>query len=354
MSHLTDGEIHVHLDGALDLLPDRRAAEIREHLSRCEDCQSRLEEERRVRARASRILGSSASGADETPELPSFDTIRERARGRGEPGAGALEGPPSNRRTDRSSGPSRQAWYRGIAWAATVVISLGLGWYARSGVVEIDGRSQAVLRSPIPSATAEVEGTARGPETETGRAGTAGSGTAGDDAVGATPARARQQEAPSGATALAEREEASPGAEEVESAEARTAALLQQGATPVEGSLAVTGLPVVSVAWETDTDRSDPVLRVVQRLPSGDTLTLRYSTPAAADSSGFADRRDADPGVDLDAAPRAPAPEAEVRGEPERNRATSVTRPHGPWMLEATAPLEPDSVRALLDRIPPR
>ncbi|MFW6199821.1 MAG: hypothetical protein ACOC8K_04540, partial [Gemmatimonadota bacterium] len=62
MSHLTDGEIHVHLDGAVDLLPARRAAEIREHLFRCEDCQARLEEERRIRDQASGILGSAAPG----------------------------------------------------------------------------------------------------------------------------------------------------------------------------------------------------------------------------------------------------------------------------------------------------
>lgn len=298
MSHLTDGEIHLCLDGVLDLLADHRAAEIREHLSRCEDCQSRMEEERGIRKRASEIMGGATAGAsrsvgDDTGDLPSFDAIRERAGGEETPGAGSSEGRFSDRSPDRTKGSSRQAWYRGVAWAATVVLSLGLGWYARSGVVEVvesDVPSQPVLRGPSPSVA--------------------------------------------------------PAA-----AEARTGALApDQGAMSVEGSLAVTGLPVVSVAWETDGDESVPTLRVVQQLPSGESLSLRYTAVDEAEGPGFSDRRAAE----LDAAARAPVPEAADLAEPREDRAASVTRRHGPWLLEATAPLEPDSVRALLDRLPPR
>jgi len=335
MSHLTDGEIHVYLDGALDLLSDHRAAEIREHLARCEDCRSRLEEERRIRKRASGILGGATAGAsrsvdDETGDLPSFDTIRERAGGEEMPGAVASEGAFSDRSPERKKGSSRQAWYRGVAWAATVVLSLGLGWYARSGVVESDVPGQpVVLRGPGPSVATEA------PE--------------------AAPARARQQEAPSGTSAAPaqqdRQEDAPPTAANVEAAEARTGAPAPgQGAMSVEGSLAVTGLPVVSVAWETDGDESVPTLRVVQQLPSGESLFLRYTAVDEAEGPGFADRR----ATELDAAARAPAPEAEDLVEPREDRAASVTRRHGPWLLEATAPLEPDSVRALLDRLPPR
>ena len=333
MSHLTDGDIHVYLDGALDLLPDHRAGEIREHLSRCEDCQSRLEEERRIRERASGILGSATAGAstsvgDASEDLPSFDTIRERAGEERGPGVVGGGGRFSDGSPERSEGPSRKAWYRGVAWAATVVLSLGLGWYARSGVVESDVRSRPVLRGPTPAVTTE--------------------------AAEAAPARARQQEAPSSASGLAQQdmqEDAPSPAEPVESTEARTAALgLDQGATPVEGSLAVTGLPVVSVAWETDGAESMPTLRVVQQLPSGESLSLHYTALDEGEGPGFTDRRAAE----LDAVARAPVPEAEALAEQTEDRPTSVTRRYGRWLLEATAPLEPDSVRALLDRLPPR
>ncbi|MFW6206332.1 MAG: hypothetical protein ACOC5J_00190, partial [Gemmatimonadota bacterium] len=156
----------------------------------------------------------------------------------------------------------------------------------------------------------------------------------------------------------------------------------------VQGSLAVPGLPVVSVAWD-DADDDGQGVTVVQRLPSGDPLTLRY-TPLTAATASLTDRRAPGPGAGdpiaapdaevLDQAPRdaeadrsvevagslqdaeaeqaadsaqsATDPRATPRTAPEASPDTgAVTLRHGPWMLEATAPVQSDSVRAILNQL---
>ena len=57
MRHITDGELHLYLDGALDLIEETRGEEIREHLSLCPACSERLQDEEEVRTRAQALLG---------------------------------------------------------------------------------------------------------------------------------------------------------------------------------------------------------------------------------------------------------------------------------------------------------
>ncbi|MDX1567889.1 MAG: hypothetical protein R3223_08820, partial [Longimicrobiales bacterium] len=368
---------HVHLDGALDLLPDHRAAGIREHLSRCEDCQARLEEERRIREQASEILGGAVAGAAASV-LPSFDRVRERAAG-GEPGTtesgaspaadSAGRGHPPGPSTE-SSARSRESWYRGLAWAATVVLSLGIGWYARSGVVEPEVRSRPTLTGPSSPAEADAapgqpsapaaSALGRTAENVTGNEEEAGGaagrqGSAEPDGPAESPAatlEAGGQERPDEARVAARDDRTDPAAATV-SPMSFTGA---DGAARVEGSLAVPGLPVVSVAWN-DADEGERAVTVVQRLPSGSPLTLRYTalaagTPSQSEQPTPGAAGDLPARLEADGLDQAPEEARPAPGDSASLGSGFVTLRHGPWLLEATAPIERDSLREVLDRLP--
>jgi len=134
MRHIDEGEIHAYLDGALDLVAGEDATAIREHLSTCEDCARRLEQERGIRAAAGEILQH--SDPIEIP-LPPLEELKERALA-----------PPAPEQVDESS-PSRyvrwRAWQIPLTWAATVILALGIGW--RTGV-----RFPGTSAPPIPAA----------------------------------------------------------------------------------------------------------------------------------------------------------------------------------------------------------
>ena len=109
--HLAGGELHVWLDGALDQLGERRAAEVREHLRACAACRDALADEERMRARASEVL---ALAEPRGAEPPPFELLVERARG-------AATAAPA-RRVSRAAR---------LGWAASVMVALGAGWVAR-------------------------------------------------------------------------------------------------------------------------------------------------------------------------------------------------------------------------------
>ena len=99
MSHVDEGTLHAYLDG--ELAPVERER-VDTHLKGCPACQARLAEERAIIERASRLLGMAAP-----PErvMPPLDQLRR---------------PPVIWRLRRP-----------LAWAATVVLAVGLGWFAR-------------------------------------------------------------------------------------------------------------------------------------------------------------------------------------------------------------------------------
>ena len=105
MPHIEEGQLHALLDGAYQGdSPEARA--IHAHLSACTDCRSLLESERVIRERAHDLL----ERARPLPEtIPPFDTIVRRSR----PQRAALL-PPAR-----------------LAWAASVLIAIGLGWFGR-------------------------------------------------------------------------------------------------------------------------------------------------------------------------------------------------------------------------------
>lgn len=112
MLHVDDGQLHAYLDGELELLGPAETQAIEQHLDACAECRARLEEERRLRERAGLILRGSE--AVELP-VPAFETIAARAGGG-----------PTQRPAPRPRRPAAL-----LAWAASILLALGLGWYGR-------------------------------------------------------------------------------------------------------------------------------------------------------------------------------------------------------------------------------
>ena len=119
MRHVTDGELHAYLDGALDLLPQDRGEEVRDHISSCPVCSERLQDEEHLRSQAEMVLGSSDLGE---VALPTFEELRERAEA---PGSDPLL-----QTRESNSGVHYRGPVKGLplAWAATIVLALGVGW----------------------------------------------------------------------------------------------------------------------------------------------------------------------------------------------------------------------------------
>ena len=111
MPHVSKGDIHAYLDGALGAYPEDEATRIRAHLEECQECAQALAEERDLRRVASEILAATAQAP---VDLDPFEELVARA-GEAEPSRPA-------------GGASR---FRALRMAATVVVSLGAGWLAR-------------------------------------------------------------------------------------------------------------------------------------------------------------------------------------------------------------------------------
>jgi len=141
MSHVDDGTLHAYLDGELS---PAQAQGVEAHLAQCPGCRGRLEEERALITRAGELL---ALAAPPDRELPPFR-------------AGDVK-------------PPTRLWWRvrlPLAWAATVVLALGIGTYLGSGVEQRRTSETApdaardaghVLQAPVVQQRAEQESRAQ-------------------------------------------------------------------------------------------------------------------------------------------------------------------------------------------------
>ena len=122
MWHVDEGILNAYVDGELDgQLPGHPdAQEVETHLAQCADCRALLDEVERVRDRASNILASSGPSALETPP---FEELRARKEAR------------SQQRRVRQLNRSKV-----LAWAATIVLAAGVGWFARDVILTRDAR----------------------------------------------------------------------------------------------------------------------------------------------------------------------------------------------------------------------
>jgi hypothetical protein len=102
MSHVDEGTLHAYLDG--ELPPSERAA-VESHLTQCATCRATLAEERGLLERASALLGSARPV--ERP-APPFEQLRPARK------------------------PSPWRVRVPLAWAASLALALGLGYYLRN------------------------------------------------------------------------------------------------------------------------------------------------------------------------------------------------------------------------------
>lgn len=103
MSHVDDGELTAYADGAYQG-NDPIALRISAHLSTCDNCRTRLEQNDHLRARAAEILGYATPG---TVAIPEFDSLHAQVA------------------------PAKRWQPFPLAWAASIVLALGLGWFGR-------------------------------------------------------------------------------------------------------------------------------------------------------------------------------------------------------------------------------
>jgi hypothetical protein len=118
MLHIDEGQLHALLDEALDA---GEADTVRQHIAACGECAVRYEDERAIRARANAIL---ELARPQPSTIPPFESLLQRAQ---KSSASPVAVP----------GPMR------LAWAATIVLALGIGWLSRDFAPRADLASES-------------------------------------------------------------------------------------------------------------------------------------------------------------------------------------------------------------------
>jgi len=127
MSHADDGTLHAYLDGELSPVERER---LDRHLADCAACRARRDEERALIERADRLLALAAPPERAAPPPPLSELRRPR--------------------------PLWVVRYP-LAWAATIVLAFGVGWYLH-GLPAPDAEPAVAL---VPRAPAITAGAAR-------------------------------------------------------------------------------------------------------------------------------------------------------------------------------------------------
>ncbi len=329
MSHIAEGELTAHADGAY--APDDAAGRrIADHLGQCANCRNRLAQAQALSGRAGEIL---ATAAPQAVRAHDFNEVRAAA---------AL--------------PRRRIPAIPLTWAATVLLALGLGWFGRDLLVPARTEVANKSAAPGPAAAPNIAETARTlstaaratadttpvrvaarPSAPTGRvAEPIAPPAAADLAPAAAPAdlAAREGNAPppSMMQAAAQKLQAfAPAVSYITLAEAERRGIAVH---------MVPELPVVRIAL------SDTQTLVEQQLPEGKLLTITAWSQAlaraeATESAGALQRRDAVVGR-LNEAARQPAPVLDP---------LSVVVTRGITMIRLTAPVSLDSLKILAEKV---
>ena len=331
MSHVDDGTLHAYLDGELASV---ERARLEAHVAECGGCRTRLEEERALIARAGGLL--------------------------------ALAQPP-----ERAAPPLHQlrrprlAWRLRVpvAWAASVVLALGLGYYARGGMTGSALAPQAAARDN--DSVAPVEGSytyhapaaTRAPAKAQPRVDN--QVAAREDAAAArTPPPALIDSAAPAAGIVAI--EPKPSLRGAAPTPVPSAAVVTSRATAdlaeERGRLVATEWPVIRQGPARQILGADPVgipglaVRNIRRSPSGEVVLVEQAIDSATVVQIFQERMEDDRArrsLERSAAPAAASLPQRFAGK-ER-----LARFVGGLRVEIAGPLSTDSLNRLLEQLKP-
>ncbi|HET9441097.1 MAG TPA: hypothetical protein VFO52_13050 [Longimicrobiales bacterium] len=128
MSHVDDGELTAYADGAYPV-DDPVALRISAHLSTCANCRTRLEQNEDLRTRAAEILSYAAPAS---LQAPPFESLQAQVN------------------EQRAAIPRAVP----LAWAATIILALGIGWFGRGAWQGVPQRSSIAMEETAPAASA--------------------------------------------------------------------------------------------------------------------------------------------------------------------------------------------------------
>ncbi|MGD8277428.1 MAG: zf-HC2 domain-containing protein [Gemmatimonadota bacterium] len=134
MSHVDNGLIHAWLDGAL-MPGDPKRTAFEEHLELCDECRARVEAERRIRDRAADVLKSVAPDAVRVEPFEQMIARRRAERAAAEAVPAAPDDVPGRVDTapPATAAPSRRRRrFVPLAWAASLLMAVSAGWFART------------------------------------------------------------------------------------------------------------------------------------------------------------------------------------------------------------------------------
>lgn len=360
MSHLTEGQLHAYLDGSVEALGGATLFEARSHLTACDDCGARLDAARRVRDEAATLLDAAAPSSFARPP---FQELERRAAREAED---AL--------ADSARVPS--TWRPGsLAWAASLTVALTAGWLAR-GMVGPGMADRSALEAPTETIARQAErevGAADSPvdrdaaaalerlneSADEVRSGTAGDEKASTDDRPAAVAEGKAEEnqarrlemAGRTAAKVARPDAAGPApAGGAAQAPAEWQPVAPERAEAILGGAlkTVEGLPVLSVYARAAVGA--PEVWTAQQLASGHTLNL-WQTPLGEDRFGDLEENEVS-NAEADEPPAAdPAFEMRTRPQQQAYYETLESLRVDGFLIEARAPLSPDSLRVLLSRL---
>ena len=330
MSHVDEGTLHAYLDGELSP-PERTALEI--HLAQCASCGARLAEERSLIERASAVLGGARPS--ERPAPPLSELASPRRRGRRILGARLP-----------------------FAWAATVVLALGIGYYlhAPESRVAPAQEPQAVATNVPAADKLEARDLPRRRDVRSVRS---------REEVSASHDSVSAQRLTTGTVALqttrAQLREAAPVRAAAPSARpARSALHVDEAIAQADSSLASLRGRLVSSQWIVISRGSartllgaDPVgipglaARDIRRSPTdGATIVVEQQLDSTTVIQLF-QRAATVEGADLG------YPQQRFNAQAERAPAERLARYVGRLRVEIAGPLTPDSLNRLLEQVQP-
>lgn len=330
MSHIPEAELHAYLDQAL---PRLRCVEIESHLAECTPCRTARDEIAALRDRTTAMLARLAPRRTVPPPLAD---LRHRAAHRA----------------------SEQARFRQrTAWAASVVVALGVGWGASYLVHLPSGRALATRTPAAPMIPAAAPA---GPtRTSADTAAPASTEAPADEAPAILAA---EPTATPPAAALAPKP--TPHGASRKAPVRAPAHLANLGGIPKDGQLGfggawrnlswdgakaqnsetparIDGLPVTEVQTQAGDSGRRPLMVVAQQLASGE--VIRTIEGPVSDVSALLGTR---PGESVDSsAPGAPLPAGRT------GLGSALALRHGDRMFAVTGSLPSDSLRAMMRRL---